>query len=51
VGPRTGLDSVAKRKSPCSCQESNSDRPARSLVTILTKTPEYVCIQNFFDFL
>jgi hypothetical protein len=34
VGPRA-LDAVAKMKIPCPCQESNSCRPARSLVTVL----------------
>jgi hypothetical protein len=37
VGPRDGLDAVAKRKIPSPCRESNSDRPAFSLVTILTE--------------
>jgi hypothetical protein len=36
----TGLDAMAKRKIPCSCRESNHDRPAHSLVTIPTELPE-----------
>jgi hypothetical protein len=32
VGPRSGLDAVAKRKIPCLCRESNPGRPAHSLV-------------------
>jgi hypothetical protein len=34
---RAGLYSVAKRKIPTPCRESNSARPARSLVTMLTE--------------
>jgi hypothetical protein len=37
VGPRAGLDAVAKRKIPIPRRESNSYRPARSLVTIPTE--------------
>jgi len=37
VGLRGSLDAVAKRKNPCSCQESNPGHPAHSLVTILTE--------------
>jgi hypothetical protein len=42
VGPRTGLDAVAKRKikSHYTCRELNPGRPARSIVTVLT---ELVC--------
>jgi hypothetical protein len=29
VGPRAGLEAVAKRKIPCLCRESNSGRSAR----------------------
>jgi len=41
VGPRPGLNAAAKRKvSHLSlCQESNSGRPARSLVTVLNELP------------
>jgi len=34
VGPRAGLDAEAKRKILSPCRESNSGRPARSLVGI-----------------
>jgi hypothetical protein len=37
VGPRGGLDTVAKIKVSTPCRESNPDRPACSLVTILTE--------------
>jgi hypothetical protein len=39
VGPRVGLDAVAKsnKSHHCPCQELNSSRPARSLVTIPTE--------------
>jgi len=37
LGPRAGLDAMAKRKIPYPCRVSNSGRPARSLVTILTE--------------
>jgi hypothetical protein len=37
VGPRAGLDAVARRKYPIPCRESNLGRPARSLVTMLTE--------------
>jgi hypothetical protein len=36
VGPRAGLNAVAKRKIPNPFRESNPSRPARSLVCILT---------------
>jgi hypothetical protein len=39
VGPRPSLDAVTKRKYTRSYQESNSGRPARSLVTVLTELP------------
>jgi hypothetical protein len=35
VRPRASLKAVAKRKIPCPCWDSNSDRQARSLVAIL----------------
>jgi hypothetical protein len=37
VGPRAGLDAVAKRKIPCPCRESSPDRSARNLVGIRTE--------------
>jgi hypothetical protein len=37
VGPRAGLDAVAKRKTLYPCRDSNPGRPVRSLVTILTE--------------
>jgi hypothetical protein len=37
VGPRAGLDAVAKRKIPCPSPESKPGRPARSLAIILTE--------------
>jgi hypothetical protein len=37
VGPRTGLDSVAKRKNHCSCRESNPCCQSRSPVTVLRR--------------
>jgi hypothetical protein len=36
VGPRAGLDAVAKRKIPFPCRESKPARPVRSVVIILT---------------
>jgi hypothetical protein len=39
VGPRAGLDAVAKRKISLPSRESNPGRPARRLVTILTEPP------------
>jgi len=41
VGPRPGLDAVAKRKEShhCLCREFNPGRPARGLVIILTELP------------
>jgi hypothetical protein len=40
VGPRVGLDVVAKIKNPCPCPESNSGHLACSLFTILTELPQ-----------
>jgi len=39
VGPRAGLDAIAKRtiSHHCLCWELNPGRPARSLVSILTE--------------
>jgi len=34
--PRISLDTVARRRNPCPCRESNPGRPARDLVTVLT---------------
>jgi hypothetical protein len=42
MGHRVGLDAAAKRKSLCLCQESNSGRPARDLVTVLTELPPQI---------
>jgi len=39
VGPRAGLDAVAKKNNPSPCRESHPDRPIRILVTILTELP------------
>jgi hypothetical protein len=36
VGPRDGVEAVAKRKIPCSSQESNHGRPSRTLVRIFS---------------
>jgi len=44
VGPRTGLNAVAKRKYSCPCWESNPGRPARSLVTIFKFHPTAIII-------
>jgi hypothetical protein len=38
VGPRAGLDAVAKITFPSPCQKSNPDRPARSLERIAEET-------------
>jgi hypothetical protein len=37
LDPRANLDSVVKKKNPCSCQESNPACPAHGLVIILTE--------------
>jgi len=37
------LDAVAKRKIPYQCRQSNTGRPSRSLVTILTELPRLRC--------
>jgi hypothetical protein len=42
VGPRAGLDAVAREENPNSCQESNPDRLARDLVAILTELRELI---------
>jgi hypothetical protein len=39
VGHKADLDTVAKRKNPCPCWESNPGRPAHSLDSILTELP------------
>jgi hypothetical protein len=48
LGHITGLDAVAKKKIPIPSRESNSDSPARSLLTILTEISRrnsgYKCI-------
>jgi hypothetical protein len=41
VGPRAGLDTVAKGYNPCPCQESNPGCRAPSLVAILTELPRF----------
>jgi hypothetical protein len=42
VGPRTGLDAVARRKNPRPCREPNPGRPTHSLVTVLTELPQLI---------
>jgi hypothetical protein len=37
MGPKPGLDAVAKKEIPIPCRESNPSRPVRSLVTVLTE--------------
>jgi hypothetical protein len=37
MGPRAGLDAVAKKENPCPCRESNPGRPVRCLVTVPTE--------------
>jgi len=34
VDPKARLDTVAKKKIPSPCRESNPERPVRSIVTI-----------------
>jgi hypothetical protein len=41
VGPRAGLEAVAKRKIPSSCPEWKICRRSRSLVTILTELSRF----------
>jgi hypothetical protein len=36
VGPRAGLDTVAKREGSCPCWESKPNHPACKLVTVVT---------------
>jgi hypothetical protein len=50
VGPRAGLDAVAKRKIPIPCRELNSRCPVRILVTILTELPKEVVIKKSLIF-
>jgi hypothetical protein len=50
VGPRAGLDAVAKRKIPSRCRESNPDRSARSVVTIPTELSSYLPMNINFLF-
>jgi len=46
VGPRTGLDDVAKKKNlPCPCQAWNLGRPARNVVTKLNKLSQFLLMQ------
>jgi hypothetical protein len=52
VGPRVGLDVMAKRKNCCHCQESNPSRPTNRLVSILTEHPIkilFACLLIFFN--
>jgi hypothetical protein len=42
VGPRAGLDEMAKRKIRSRCRESNPDRPVRILIAILTELPDFL---------
>jgi hypothetical protein len=44
VGPRASLNGVKKRKYYYPYRESNSGRPARSQVTILTELPQLMSI-------
>jgi len=44
VGPREGLDAVAKRKNPFPCREKDPGHPARNLVSILTELSRLSCI-------
>jgi len=46
VGIRAGLDAVAKRIYHCPCRETNPDRLARSLVTILTELSRLTVIDG-----
>jgi len=46
VGPRAGLDAVEKREIPSPCRELNPDRPARSLVSILTELPRFPILED-----
>jgi hypothetical protein len=39
MGSRASLDAVVKKRKPCTCRESNSGRPVRSLATALTEVP------------
>jgi hypothetical protein len=41
VGPRAGLDAVAKRKIPCTCRESNLGRPVRPYTYWAIPAPLY----------
>jgi hypothetical protein len=53
VGPRAGLDDVAKEKSHYyTCRESNPGRPARSLACIMIELPQFHCniiLPSFFS--
>jgi len=46
MGPRIGLDSMAKRKF-CVYREEKFGRPTRSLMTILTELPRLRALQYF----
>jgi hypothetical protein len=50
VGPRAGLDAVAKRNNSWPFRELSLGRPSLNLVTILTELCRFrkeKCIQNF----
>jgi hypothetical protein len=52
---RNGLNSVAKRKNPYPCQESNPGRLARIVATIRTELPRhrvcvFVCVYRHYRF-
>jgi len=52
VGPRTGLDVIAKAKVPSPRRESNSDRrdrPARSLVAIGNELSRLTLLIDWLD--
>jgi hypothetical protein len=52
VGPRTGLDAVAKRKIPSPFRESNPNHPAHSQVALPTELSRYcrMLILKYFNF-
>jgi hypothetical protein len=54
VGPRAGLDAMAKEKNPhrCPCRELNPVRPVRNLVYGMSYTSSYQIrgpFENFMD--
>jgi hypothetical protein len=44
VEPRASLDAVSKRKNARPCSESNSGRPSRNVVTLLTELPLFLVV-------